>query len=232
MVDWIPVVSQIKSLFQLIFGDARGALKTQDNFVSKCPVVAHFVALEAYVLARVCSHPCVERDCIEFAKRCLKGGTRTACTIVDFVPLIGHIKGLLCHLFKDEDGAYRSLICASRTLLVLCFASAAGILAGPAVACFFACAIGVALDGVHAVSRGLESGQVGVWVLSENWDLGKCFDATIWFLSDAISGFAAYEIIHKLLMSILIAIASSQVVMFVFPRMVLTPFLGYDELFR
>ena len=211
MVDWIPVVSQIKSLFQLVFGDARGALKTQYNFVTTCPGVAHFVALEAYILASVCSHHCAEKSCFEqkeafsgfeLAKRCLIGGTRTACDIVDYVPLLGHLKGLLCYLFRDETGASRALICATRTLIVLCFAGAAGVLGSPAIACFFACAIGLTLDGLHAVSRGTGNSQVGVWALSDNWDLGICFDATIWIISDAITGYTAYETVKKLLMSI------------------------------
>ena len=40
MVDWIPGVSQIKSVVQLAFGDAEGAAKTQENFFRQCPVVS------------------------------------------------------------------------------------------------------------------------------------------------------------------------------------------------
>lgn len=207
MVDWIPVVSQIKSLFKLIFGDPRGALKTQQNFIAKCPVVAHFVALEAYFLAGLCYNPCFEKDCLmEFAERCLIGGTRTACNIIDYVPVVGHVKGLFCYLLQDVDGANRAVICASRTLIVWCFSGATGILAGPAASCFFACGIGVALDGIHAVAHGLECGQAGVWVLSERWELGTCFDVTIGFLGDALNGYVAYETINKFLLSKLLLV--------------------------
>ena len=40
MVDWIPVVSQVKSLVQVIAGDVAGAKETQDNFSRQCPIVA------------------------------------------------------------------------------------------------------------------------------------------------------------------------------------------------
>lgn len=39
-MDWIPVVSQVKSMVQLIAGDAEGAAKTQENFVNQCPIIS------------------------------------------------------------------------------------------------------------------------------------------------------------------------------------------------
>jgi hypothetical protein len=40
MADWIPGISQLKSGFQLICGDVKGAKKTQKHFVRQCPVVS------------------------------------------------------------------------------------------------------------------------------------------------------------------------------------------------
>lgn len=40
MADWIPGISQAKSLFQLICLDTEGAAKTQENFIRQCPVVS------------------------------------------------------------------------------------------------------------------------------------------------------------------------------------------------
>ena len=38
--DGLPILSQVKSLVQVIGGDAEGARKTQENFVNRVPVVA------------------------------------------------------------------------------------------------------------------------------------------------------------------------------------------------
>ena len=40
MADWIPGVSQLKSGFQLLCGDTKGAAKTQENFFRQCPGVS------------------------------------------------------------------------------------------------------------------------------------------------------------------------------------------------
>lgn len=39
-VNSIPIVSQIKSFVQWIFGDSDGAKKTQEDFVQECPIVS------------------------------------------------------------------------------------------------------------------------------------------------------------------------------------------------
>ena len=40
MADWIPGISQLKSGFQLIWGDVEGAAETQKNFLKQCPIVS------------------------------------------------------------------------------------------------------------------------------------------------------------------------------------------------
>lgn len=39
-MDWIPGISQVKSLVQIIAGDRKGAERTQQNFLETCPVVS------------------------------------------------------------------------------------------------------------------------------------------------------------------------------------------------
>lgn len=39
-VNSIPVVSQIKSFVQWLFGDTDGAKKTQEDFVQECPIIS------------------------------------------------------------------------------------------------------------------------------------------------------------------------------------------------
>ena len=43
--DSIPIVSQVKSLVQVIGGDENGALKTQENFIRTAPIAAQINSL-------------------------------------------------------------------------------------------------------------------------------------------------------------------------------------------
>ena len=47
--DSIPVVSQVKSLVQVIDGDAEGARRTQENFSKIAPVVSQVRSLVHYI---------------------------------------------------------------------------------------------------------------------------------------------------------------------------------------
>ena len=44
-VDSIPIISQIKSLVQVISGDAEGAKKTQEKFIRTAPVYSQINSL-------------------------------------------------------------------------------------------------------------------------------------------------------------------------------------------
>jgi hypothetical protein len=39
-IDWIPGLSQVKMLAQLVTGDVDGASRTAENFFRECPVVS------------------------------------------------------------------------------------------------------------------------------------------------------------------------------------------------
>lgn len=50
-MDFIPGVSQVKSVIQVSCGDVEGARKTQENFLVGCPVVSQVAsAVEVTVL--------------------------------------------------------------------------------------------------------------------------------------------------------------------------------------
>lgn len=40
MIDWIPGLSQVKSLLQTFAGDREGAIRTQQNFSRQCPGIS------------------------------------------------------------------------------------------------------------------------------------------------------------------------------------------------
>lgn len=40
MVDWMPLVSQLKSFVQLMHGDEAGARQTQETFSRQMPIVS------------------------------------------------------------------------------------------------------------------------------------------------------------------------------------------------
>ena len=51
-IDSIPVVSQAKSLVQVIGGDERGALKTQENFQRTGPIASQINSLVHHIKVR------------------------------------------------------------------------------------------------------------------------------------------------------------------------------------
>ena len=81
-VDWIPGISQLKSVCQLVTGDAEGAARTQENFAKECPVVSQSVALGQ----------CLAGD-IDGAKDTFNRGIGTINNVANGIPGVGHVKG-------------------------------------------------------------------------------------------------------------------------------------------
>ena len=54
--DSIPVVSQVKSLVQVIGGDEEGALKTQENFQRTGPIASQINSLVHHIKVRSCPY--------------------------------------------------------------------------------------------------------------------------------------------------------------------------------
>jgi hypothetical protein len=44
-MNWIPGVSQLKSVVQLVSGDIHGAKKTQQDFIQQCPIVSQVTSI-------------------------------------------------------------------------------------------------------------------------------------------------------------------------------------------
>lgn len=81
-IDWIPGVSQVKSLAQAITGDFEGAAKTAENFTRECPVVSQITSAVQLAAGDI-------DGAIETQKICLG----TVNNVANGIPVVGHVKG-------------------------------------------------------------------------------------------------------------------------------------------
>ena len=112
MVDWLPGISQVKSLLQWACGDNEGALKTQLNFVKKCPGVAQVTGTVAIKVGQIYE----EQGCIEFGEEIMRQEPENIDDLLNGTPVIGHIKGRIHHLFGDTENGNKALESASRAV--------------------------------------------------------------------------------------------------------------------
>lgn len=80
--DWIPVVSQVKSLVQAVTGDVKGARKTQENFSRECPIVSQVRSVVELAAGD-------KEAALDTQLRCLG----TVNNVADGLPVVGHVKG-------------------------------------------------------------------------------------------------------------------------------------------
>lgn len=128
-MDWLPVVSQLKSAVQAITGDTEGARKTQENFVNQCPIVSQS---KSAVQAISGDREGAERTQWEF----VHAMEATA----NNVPVIGHVKGAIHYAVGDKEGGDSAMKGASRTTVVI----GGGLVGGPVGAV----TAGIGIDGL------------------------------------------------------------------------------------
>jgi len=119
-MDWMPVLSQTKSLVQALAGDIEGARCTQVAFTRSCPLISQCRSLVEWGMGSV-----------EEAQQTQLESLHTANRIVNSIPVVGHVKGAVHYLCDDADGGARALRSATRTLGVVGVASAGVLLLGP-----------------------------------------------------------------------------------------------------
>lgn len=136
-MDWIPVVSQLKSLVQVISGDAEGAKQTQENFSKQCPIVSQ------------------ARSAVEAAAGDTKAARQTQMEFVGLVsnvtnaiPVVGHIKGGIHYACGDKEGGDQAMKSSSRTIGVAGGGVAGFFVGGPVGAVAGGIAGGAAMDGI------------------------------------------------------------------------------------
>ncbi|KAJ3113298.1 hypothetical protein HDU96_003567 [Phlyctochytrium bullatum] len=193
MADWIPVVSQVKSLIQAIAGDAKGALKTQQTFSQTCPVVSQIRSLvEATILG----------DPVAAAETQLKQLALLS-SVADSIPVVGHVKGAVHYGLGDHPSGEHALKAASRSAAVVAGGVGGFCAAGPLGAVLGGMAGGLASDGVTTAAHSaikqefVPAGQVLavadiVKGVGEGENIvGKVFDAAVGVSLDGVAGFAA-----------------------------------------
>jgi hypothetical protein len=165
MVDWIPGLSQVKSLVQLACKDPVGAEETQKNFVTKCPGFAHVVGGVAVGLGLLTKNDKMTK----FGMKALKEGTQTVGDLLDAIPVVGHFKGVIHLAAGDDDGATRALNAANRTSVAM---TGTGVLlaAGPFAAFMVTPLATIVYGGVTSLVKGELPGKRG-----KNKKMDRCF---------------------------------------------------------
>jgi hypothetical protein len=149
IADSIPVISQIKSLFQAIFSDPEGALRTQENFVfeNTFPVISQIVSA-AYAIGGE----------LDKARELQHKFVKDAATVTDSLPGLGHVKGVVHYSMGDNDAGDASMKAATRAVGVA--VGVTGMIAcGPVCAAGGGIAGGAALDGVITAGELLVHGR-------------------------------------------------------------------------
>ena len=91
-INSIPVISQAKSLFQVIVGDEKGAQKTQEEFLRTGIIASQINSLVHSINGNNAEALKIQK---EFGS--------TAENIVNGLPVVGHIKGAIHILANDEE---------------------------------------------------------------------------------------------------------------------------------
>jgi len=197
-MSWLPVVSQLKSLVQVISGGAEGARRTQKEFVETCPVVSQVTSLVHAV-----------KGDKKKARETQKKFGATMGSVVDSIPVVGHAKGAIHYACGDKKGGHNAMNAASRTTATVA-GGAVGFMAGGPVGTYVGgLAGGQAYDGtataiasaknksytpkgswstIHQAIHGDERGKRG----------GPIFDAAMTLALDAVSGRAGGEIVRTM----------------------------------
>lgn len=104
-MDWIPVLSQVKSLVQVISGDAEGAQQTQENFLKQCPIVSQGTSLVQAISGD-------EKGARETQMAFLN----TVSGVANGIPVVGHAKGVVHYVCGDKEGGDQAMKSSSRTV--------------------------------------------------------------------------------------------------------------------
>jgi hypothetical protein len=107
--DQLPIISQVKSLVQVIAGDSQGARDTQDNFTKgiflPAPIIRSLVELGQGNSAA--------------AGQTWKSTGNNLEGIVDGLPVVGHAKGAIHYAAGDTARGTQIMKSATRTTAVI-----------------------------------------------------------------------------------------------------------------
>ncbi|XP_076285166.1 uncharacterized protein LOC143211398 isoform X2 [Lasioglossum baleicum] len=183
-IDWIPVVSQLKATVQLVTGDADGGIRTQENFLRECPGVSQLTSIVQLATGHT-------EAAIETQKRCIG----TINNVVNCVPVIGHVKGVLHHAVGDHKGGNQALNAATRSTIVATSGVAARIISEGIGAIPAAIAAGAIYDvAASSISREAQ-GIVAAFINAvDNPSAGGIFDLVAIPVGDGLAGYSGGKI--------------------------------------
>lgn len=187
MADWIPFVSQTKSLLQFVCNDSEGAKKTQINFSKQCPFVSQARSLVEVIID---GQEAATETQLEFVHTTLYG-------VVDSFPIAGHLKGIVHYVAGDNEGGNNAMKAASRSTGTFVGSAVGMLLGGPPGAIAGGIAGGTLTDGI---TTGVESAihweykpngivREVTEVVEHPTDVGKWFDTTFTVVGDGLAGY-------------------------------------------
>ncbi|KAJ3129052.1 hypothetical protein HK098_002644 [Nowakowskiella sp. JEL0407] len=142
-MDWIPVVSQVKSAVQALSGDTEGAKQTQENFIKRCPIISQCNSAVHLALGDTKTATEVQQSFL----------TEFLDPAVSSLPVLGHLKGGVHYALGEKEKGDECMKTATRTTAVMGVGVMTGG-AGFAAAAAAGIAAGVAVDGI---TTGIES---------------------------------------------------------------------------
>ncbi|XP_043270760.1 uncharacterized protein [Venturia canescens] len=187
-VDWIPGVSQVKSLVQAATGDIDGALKTAENFGRECPVVSQVTSVIQLAAGDA-------EGALETQKKCLG----TVNNVANGIPIVGHAKGLVHHAVGDHEGGNQALNAASRSTVVIGVGAVAAVTTGGIAAIPAGIAAGISYDVTATAVTGEEQGYIAaIKNVAENPSAGAVFDAVAIPVGDGLAGYSGGQMATKI----------------------------------
>ena len=165
----IPVISQVKSLVQVIGGDVDGARQTQNDFINKGIVASQVKSLVHAIQG--------DNEAARETQRAFGGDLLQ---FAENTPVVGHITSGVHAIMGDQERARKVALGATKSTVVA-LAGAAGAVCGPAAfACgaTFAVGSGAGWDGVDSAIAGEKRGIIkGTYDLATgNTTIGEAFD--------------------------------------------------------
>lgn len=154
-VESCPVLSQAKSLVQVITFDVDGALETHSIFIKRCPVVSQANSLTrasaAGVFGLMGDSDGME-DQMSKAKEAQVECADEVSGIINYVPVVGHVRAGVLYLQGDVQRGRAAVTSATHTTGQIIGTVLGGIAATTPVAVFLLAWAGWSLGGVAADS--------------------------------------------------------------------------------
>lgn len=121
-MDWVPIISQLKSLVQYLSNDSVGATITQQNVSKQCIIISQCRSFVEYCYFTDGKDRATQTQLVQF---------QFLCDVFSSIPIIGHVKAIYHHLQRDVFNRDRCIIAATRTSTVMIGGIAGFAISGP-----------------------------------------------------------------------------------------------------